>query len=246
MVQRAVRKRETRRRIADTAFGLFARRGFDAVTVAEVAAAAGVTEKTVFNHFRAKEDLVYSEDAAFAAALLDAVGGRPPREPALSAAARFFLQRYERMKLDPDGRHRAAVLAELVATSAALRARERQIHARYADALTELIATEQDAEPDDIRPRLAAEAIIAVHRESVATIRRALLAGVPDDEVAARALRAAREAFALLANGFGGYAARPQRGGHADGPGRRSDVENSAPPSRQPKPEPGEPRVKAK
>jgi AcrR family transcriptional regulator len=41
---------------------LFARDGFDAVTVAEVARAAGVTEKTVFNHFETKEDLVYSED----------------------------------------------------------------------------------------------------------------------------------------------------------------------------------------
>jgi AcrR family transcriptional regulator len=211
MVERAAQKRETRRRITETAFDLFARHGFDGVTVADVATAAGVTEKTVFNHFRSKEDLVYSEDAAFQAALLDAVGGRPPREPALSAARAFFLRRYERVKLDPDGRRRAAVLAELVAASPALRARESDIHARYAEALAGLIATEQDAAPDDLRPRLAAEAIVAVHRQTVAVVRRALLAGAPDEEVAARALRASSDGFALLGGGLGRYAAKPAR-----------------------------------
>jgi len=210
MVERAVRKRETRQRIAETALGLFARRGFDAVTVAEVAAAAGVTEKTVFNHFRSKEELVYSEDATFQAALLDAVGRRPPREPALAAARAFFLQRYERVRIDPAGRRRAVVLAELVAGSPALRAREREIHARYADALAALIATEQDAPPEDMRPRLAAEAIVAVHRETVAAVRRALLAQAPDEEVAARAARVAREGFALLAGGLARYAGKPR------------------------------------
>lgn len=211
MVERAAQKRETRRRIAEAAFGLFARRGFDLVTVADVATAAGVTEKTVFNHFRSKEDLVYSEDAAFEAALLDAVGGRPPRETPLSAAKAFFQRRYEKVRLDPDGRRRAAALAALVADSPALRARERDIHSRYAEALAELIAAEQDAPADDLRPRLAAEAIVAVHRETVAAVRRALLAGAPDEEIAARALRVSGEAFALLAGGLARYAAKPAR-----------------------------------
>lgn len=209
MAERAVRKRETRERIAAIAFGLFERRGFDAVPVAEVATAAGVTEKTVFNHFRSKEDLIYSEDAAFQSALLDAIGARPPREPALSAAERFLLQAYDRVRLDPGRRHRAVVLAELVAASPALRAREREIHARYAAALADLIETEQDAGPDDIRPRLVAEAVLAAHRVSIAAIRRALLANVPDEELAAQARSAARTAFALLAGGLGRYATRP-------------------------------------
>ncbi|MDG4791762.1 hypothetical protein O7626_38745 [Micromonospora sp. WMMD1102] len=72
-----------------------------------------------------------------------------------------------------------------------------------------MIATEQAAAPDDIRPRLAAEAIIEVHRESIGTIRRALHAGVSDQQVAVRASGAAREAFALLASGLIDYAARP-------------------------------------
>ncbi|MEH3053171.1 MAG: TetR family transcriptional regulator [Patulibacter minatonensis] len=53
------KKRETRRHLAETALGLFLERGFDEVSVAEVAAAAGVSKMTVFNHFPAKEDLVF-------------------------------------------------------------------------------------------------------------------------------------------------------------------------------------------
>lgn len=51
------KKRQTRSLISDVASGLFVQRGFDNVTVAEVAEAAGVSAKTVFNYFPRKEDL---------------------------------------------------------------------------------------------------------------------------------------------------------------------------------------------
>jgi len=57
---RARKKAQTRDLIAETARRLFEERGFDAVTVAEVARKAEVAEKTVFNYFPAKEDLFYS------------------------------------------------------------------------------------------------------------------------------------------------------------------------------------------
>src|SRR5437764_8231317 len=57
---RESKKQQTREAIAGTAMGLFATRGFDHVTVAEVAAAAGVSEKTVFNYFPTKEDLAFA------------------------------------------------------------------------------------------------------------------------------------------------------------------------------------------
>ncbi|BBJ40169.1 hypothetical protein SSPO_028870 [Streptomyces antimycoticus] len=46
------------------ATGLFLERGFDRVTVAEVAAAAEVSVNTVYNYFPAKEDLVLPPDQA--------------------------------------------------------------------------------------------------------------------------------------------------------------------------------------
>src|ERR1700728_3471337 len=52
------KKRQMRRQLSDAATGLFLERGFDAVRVVEVAAACGVSEKTVFNYFPVKEALI--------------------------------------------------------------------------------------------------------------------------------------------------------------------------------------------
>src|SRR5690348_17451261 len=71
------KKQATREQIARVAMKLFAKRGFDAVTVAEVADAAGVSEKTVFNYFPVKEDLVFGGGEGRWAALLDAIENRP-------------------------------------------------------------------------------------------------------------------------------------------------------------------------
>src|SRR5436189_844649 len=82
---RESKKERTRIEIAGTAMRLFATRGFDHVTVAEVAAAAAVSEKTVFNYFPTKEDLFYDEVPARAAALAEAIRSRAPGESILSA-----------------------------------------------------------------------------------------------------------------------------------------------------------------
>src|SRR3954451_20509807 len=71
------KKRATRDAIATTARRLFAERGFDAVTVAEIAVAADVSEKTVFNHFAAKEDLVFAGGDTRLAGLQAAIAERP-------------------------------------------------------------------------------------------------------------------------------------------------------------------------
>ena len=72
---RESKKLHTRQQIADEAMRLFVTRGFDHVTVAEVAAAAGVSEKTVFNYFPTKEDLFFDEVPKREAALVEAISG---------------------------------------------------------------------------------------------------------------------------------------------------------------------------
>jgi AcrR family transcriptional regulator len=71
------KKWETRRRISDVATGLFLARGFDNVTVAEIAEAAGVAKMTVFNYFPRKEDLFLDRPAEVVKDVTDAVRGRP-------------------------------------------------------------------------------------------------------------------------------------------------------------------------
>src|SRR5215203_5038405 len=72
------KKRAAREAIAAAARRLFAERGFDAVTVAEVAAAADVSEKTVFNHFATKEDLAFAGREEGLQQFVAAIAERPP------------------------------------------------------------------------------------------------------------------------------------------------------------------------
>src|SRR5258707_230219 len=75
MPARARKKSETRQRLSDTATAMFLERGFDAVRVTEIAAACGVSEKTVYNYFPTKESLLLDRfdgtEAALRAALAD-------------------------------------------------------------------------------------------------------------------------------------------------------------------------------
>src|SRR4029450_453015 len=85
------KKRQTRRAIAEAAKRLFLERGFDQVSVAEVARVADVSEQTVFNYFPSKEDLVFERMDTFENELLAAVQHRSEGESALQAFGRFLL-----------------------------------------------------------------------------------------------------------------------------------------------------------
>src|SRR3954452_17629013 len=85
------KKQRTRRLIADTARRLFAERGFERVTVAEIAREAEVSEATVFNYFPTKEDLFYSRLEAFEDELLQAIRTREPGTSVLAAFRAFLL-----------------------------------------------------------------------------------------------------------------------------------------------------------
>jgi AcrR family transcriptional regulator len=136
---RARKKRETAERIALAAGRLFAERGYDEVSVLDVAATADVSEQTVYNHFPTKEDLVFDRTARLDAALTEAVRQRAPGMPA-AAAIRPVL----REQLARTGRFSAEAqrggLPRLAADSVALRrgALERtRLHAEsLADALS--------------------------------------------------------------------------------------------------------------
>src|SRR5256712_11834487 len=82
------KKQQTRELIAEAARRLFADRGFDQVTVAEVARTANVSEVTVFNYFPTKEDLLYGGMQVFQERLPDAVHSPQPRAAVLEAIPR--------------------------------------------------------------------------------------------------------------------------------------------------------------
>src|ERR671935_84405 len=87
------KKQRTRELIADTARELFLERGFDAVTVAEIARAADVDAKTVYNYFPSKPELFYHRFLEFEQAMVDAVRERERGMSILAAFGRFVLDR---------------------------------------------------------------------------------------------------------------------------------------------------------
>src|SRR3954470_17869109 len=115
------KKQQTREQIARVAMKLFLKRGFDAVTVAEVADAAGVSEKTVFNYFAAKEDLVFPDGGARFAALSDRIR---EREPGTSLVEPFRAATHEYLAEVANGDvDELTARPRLVMQSAALRGR---------------------------------------------------------------------------------------------------------------------------
>jgi AcrR family transcriptional regulator len=83
------KKEQTRAAIAHAAVGLFLEQGYDRVSIADVAAAAGVAKMTVTNYFPAKEDLVISAGASVVPDLVAVVRSRRPGETVLAALLRF-------------------------------------------------------------------------------------------------------------------------------------------------------------
>ena len=207
------KKEQTRQLIADRAWRLFAEHGFDRVTVAEVAREAEVAEATVFNYFRTKEDLFYFRLEAFGARLVDAVAARDRGEPALAAFRRVLLDGGGLLAQveagDPGALERLRTVNQLIAASPALLARERQAIAGATDALAALLAAETGASDGDVRPQVAANALMGVQRALIEHVRRRVLAEEPPSGLPAQVRELAEQAFALLEGGLGGYAAAP-------------------------------------
>jgi AcrR family transcriptional regulator len=201
------KKQETRQRIAEAARRLFGERGFERVTVAEVARAADVSEQTVFNYFPTKEDLFYWRLESFEQELLAAVREREPGESVLAAFRRFVLaQRGLLGRHDPEAHDQLVAITRTITDSPALLAREQQILAGYTDSLAALIADETGARAGDVRPRVAANALMGVHRALIDFTRRRILAGGPTPRLPREVRAQADRAFALLGDGLGDYA----------------------------------------
>jgi len=148
------RRRRTRHAISAAAVDLFAREGYDATSIAQVAAAAEVSPRTVFRHFPDKEELLFGEDDLLLGAGLAALRGAPEARPIALVRAAVAGVLAELAGLGEQIPARAAVIA----ATPALRARELVKHDRWAVAVAEALAA-RGVDPD--RAALVARAGIA-------------------------------------------------------------------------------------
>jgi AcrR family transcriptional regulator len=198
---REIKKQRTRELIAETARQLFAERGFERVTVAEIARAAEVSDQTVFNYFPSKEDLVYWRLESFEGELLGAIRGREPGESIVGAFGHFVLQQRGLLaEQDDAARKSLAELTRTITESPALLAREREIFDRYTSSLAALIAEETRA--GEAESWVIANALMGVHRALVDRSRRQIVAGVPSDRIRRDVRAQGKRALATLERGL--------------------------------------------
>lgn len=155
------KKRETRRRIADAAVALFVERGFDRVTIAEVAAAADVSVNTVYNYFDAKEDLVLP--LHHGDRLAGIVRERERGESAAGAVLRRLREEVGRRDPSLGLTSGFAGFYAMMRAAPTLVARLDEIAVRMTASLTDLLAAETGAAPGDPVPALVAGQIGWLH-----------------------------------------------------------------------------------
>ncbi|MFF9154923.1 TetR family transcriptional regulator [Streptomyces sp. NPDC014846] len=199
MEEMGLRERKKQRMyqdVSDTAVRLFLERGFDAVSVAEVAAAAGISKPTLFRYFPAKEDLVLHRIADHETEAARVVAGSA--DP-VDALRRNFLAGLERRDPVTGLNDHPQVLAfhTLLYGTPSLVARAHGHLERSEAALAAALGGGLDA-------RLAAGQIIAVQRILAQDNWRRIAAGESVERVAPGAVRAAERAFARLAAGLPG------------------------------------------
>jgi len=199
------KKRETREAITRAAWKLFARRGFDAVTVADIARAAKVSEKTVFNYFPTKEDLVFGAGMQRTAALIEAVRTRPPGASIVEPFRRWTMDYLDRVEHDPVDALTA--IPRLVMRSDALRVRLFVGWEQEAALLGPVIAEQVGESESELLPMVVARTLAWTHRVIFRAAFTRLIEGEEQAQVAADLREEARRAYDLLERGLAGYGA---------------------------------------
>ena len=200
------KKRAAREAIATTARRLFAERGFDAVTVAEVAAAADVSEKTVFNYFPTKEDLAFAGREEGIAQFVTAIAERPPGSSVLDV---FRAMTHTVLGvLVAGGDEDLLAVAKIIRGSRALQERLTVGWESGAAAITAVVAETSGAGDDDLMPAIVARTLWFTHRSIFRAALTGLLTEEDREQLAARLQVAADRAYDQLAGGLGEYGKR--------------------------------------
>ncbi|WP_235748587.1 TetR family transcriptional regulator [Nocardia coffeae] len=89
---RDLRTQEIRKHLTDVALHLFDDRGYDAVSVDNIVAIAGVSQRTFFRYFQSKDDLILQYERTLHARLLEALAARPAEEGPVTALRNAYLE----------------------------------------------------------------------------------------------------------------------------------------------------------
>lgn len=201
------KKIQTRRRLLSEATKLFTERGFDQVSVAEIAEAADVSKMTVFNYFDSKEDLVFAPMEEHIGDVAQVVRDRQPGESAVAAVRRHFLTAVEQRdaSVGMSDSPLALGILQLIQQTPSLLTRAHAFFVLTFDQLTDVLVEEGE---ESAIARIVASQLIGTRNALITGNHRRLLAGESAEEIAADAVAIAGRGFDLLEKGLGDYATR--------------------------------------
>ncbi|MET0765879.1 MAG: TetR family transcriptional regulator [Blastococcus sp.] len=216
--RRAQKKAQTRQLIRAIAHEMFAERGFDSVTIADIAGQADVAVQTVFNHFATKEELFFDGRTPWVDGPAEAIRSRDASVSPLTALRTYLVEVSGSLvgSLCTEERRRYRAILQ---ASAALRAREGELifeaERRLAAALRETWAADLGAHghvtPAD--PHLAAPLLAGIWLTAARVLiveNRALVAeGADPAEAAAKAEDYAEQLFAQMQAAFAQMVGKP-------------------------------------
>ena len=156
------KKAQTRERLMTVAVQLFAKQGFDATTIDEIAAAAEVAPRTVFRYFPSKVDLLFGDHKNFVALLRETLATRPPGEPVLDAVRRASLAWIDRVSSNPS---LFLVRSRLAASVPEAHAHSRYLDAEFENLIADAFAATRETDPaTDLEARMLARTAWAATR----------------------------------------------------------------------------------
>jgi AcrR family transcriptional regulator len=204
------KKRLMRQQLSDTATAMFLDRGFDAVRVAEVAEACGVSEKTVFNYFPTKESLVLDRLEATVASLR--AGLADPAIPPVEAALQILGRELIAMKSwlagqDDPGQAAQAIVrfGDLIRATPSLRAYQADMMDQFAAVATQILAARAGVSADDPEPQIAARALLGLWHVQAHSLRTHLNGGHSPARLHELVTSDVRRAARLIDTGLRGF-----------------------------------------
>jgi AcrR family transcriptional regulator len=156
------RKKLTAAELEAAALRLFGERGFDSVTVDDIAAEADVSRRTFFRYFASKEDVLLADHFVQLARLREAMAARPPEEPILTALRNALLS----MTGDFEDRREKVILrGRIMRGTPSLQARSLVHQKAWEQAMEEMVAERLKVDPDvDLRPGVVSATTLAAMR----------------------------------------------------------------------------------
>jgi len=192
---------KTRARIAEVASGLFLERGFDDVTIAEVAAAAGVSKVTVFSHFERKEDLLLDRLPDVVDIVRTAIRERADHISAIEALRQTALALAEKRHALSGLNGDIEPMMRTVTASPALITRLRAFAYEIETALAAELRTDSTFSGDST---LTAALLVAAYRTVAVETVRSRLAGDDLADIAATHRQRLNQAFDAVEHGISG------------------------------------------